>query len=231
MKNYQSITFTATRSTVIADKYVPYALYKQNKAIVEELGGQVVKGNEGFVAQFPTSAKAKAFVNQAVCEMSKKEYNATRKSEPKATTRAKAIAIKARTQVNAPKQGKGKANAEKFITLMDEDGNEYKIPMSALGIVSTKAPAPKKAVNKGKGTTKKATTTPKKASKTTAKAKAVAPTKGKGKSKSCPVDFSKLAGKGRSANKDAALLMRKAGYIDGTTAEYQAVWAEWLKVR
>lgn len=226
MKNYQSITFTATRNTVTADKYVPYALYKQNQAIVEELGGQVCKGNEGFVAQFPTAAKAKAFVSKAVCEMSKKEYNATRKStskastsEPKATAPAKAI---------APKQGKAKAK-ETYITLTDDDGNTYKVPMSALGIVSvpsTKASAPAKA---------KAKATPKTA-KATKKAKAVAPktnavTKGKGKSKSCPVDFSKLAGRGRTANKDAALLMRKAGYTDSTTAEYQAIWAEWLKVR
>lgn len=211
MKNYQSITFTATRSTVIADKYVPYALYKQNKAIVEELGGQVVKGNEGFVAQFPNASKAKAFVKQAVCEMSKKEYNDTRKTvAPKAT-------------VSAPKQGKGKA--EKFITLMDEDGNEYKIPMSALGIVS--APAPKKSKAKATATTKKATTTPKKAT-TTKTAKPVA--KGKGKSKSCGVDFSKLAGKGRAANAKASALINKAGYANNTP-EYMEAWAVWCEVR
>jgi hypothetical protein len=206
----KSINFTATKNTVTADKYVPYALYTQNKAIVEKLGGQVCKGNEGFVAQFPTAAKAKAFVSQAICSMSKKEYNATRKTAPA----PKSIA-------SAPKQGKGKTKAEKFITLMDEDGNEYKIPMSALGIVS--APAPKK--SKAKATTKKATTTKKAVA---PKTKPVA--KGKGKSKSCGVDFSKLAGKGRAANAKASALINKAGYANNTP-EYMAAWAVWCEVR
>lgn len=219
MKNYQSITFTATRNTVTADKYVPYALYTQNKAIVEKLGGQVCKGNEGFVAQFPTAAKAKAFVSQAVCEMSKKEYNATRKSEPKAV----ATAPKARTQVNAPKQGKGKASG--FITLTDDDGNTYKVPMSALGIVST--PATKTT----KGKAKAATAPKKKATTATKKAVATKPVaKGKGKNKSCGVDFSKLAGKGRAANAKASALINKAGYANNTP-EYMAAWAVWCEVR
>jgi hypothetical protein len=47
----------------------------------------------------------------------------------------------------------------------------------------------------------------------------------------CKVDFSKLAGKGRAANKEAAALMRKAGYTNGASDEYKAVWAEWCKVR
>lgn len=147
MANFKAIVFTANKTTVTANKYVPHALYVQNKALVEELGGEVMKGNGGFTAHFPSAVKAKAFISNAVCEMSKKEYNATRKSEPK----------KVVVTANAPKAGKGKSKGA--------------------------------------------------------------------------VDFSKLAGKGRAANKDAALLIRNAGYTDGNSAEYKALWAEWCEVR
>ena len=193
MKNYQSINFTATRNTVTADKYVPYALYVQNKALVEELGGQVCKGNEGFVAQFPNARSAKAFVSKAVCSMSKKEYDKARKTAP------------------APAKPKSSAGKDAYITLTDDNGNTYRVPMSALGI----ATAPKSAEKKAPAT--KVTTPKKKAPKMP-------------KSKACKVDFSKLAGKGRAANQKASALINKAGYANNTP-EYLAAWAVWCEVR
>ena len=198
-RSFRSISFTATRNTVTADKYVPYALYVQNKAIVEELGGQVCKGNEGFVAQFPNASKAKAFVSKAICSMSKKEYNAARKSEPKATTPAP-------KKVAPPKE---KAGKDAYITLTDDNGNTYRVPMSALGI----KPATPKSPVKQASAPKKTTKAPKMP-----------------KSKACKVDFSKLAGKGRAANAKASALINKAGYANNTP-EYMTAWAEWCKVR
>ena len=142
MKN--SINFVATKNIVKANGYVIRALYKENAALVEELGGEVVQGNEVFTAKFPTATKAKAFVSQAVTSISKKEYNASRKTAPK--------------KQPAPK-GKGNSKA-KTITLTDDDGNAYVIPMSAIAkkkTATTKkvAVAPKKTVKqapkKGKG--------------------------------------------------------------------------------
>lgn len=193
------ITFKANKNTVVANTYVAHALYKQNEAIVNELGGEVLRGVGGFKAQFKTSAQAKKFVEQAVTSISKREYNASRKT----TVRAKANTTE--PKASAPKQGKGK-----FITLTDRNGNEYKIPMSALGI--TQAP------KTGKGKKAVAPTTTKKAV-----------TKGKGKSKSA-VDFSKLAGKGRAYNHQAAELIYKTG-CKPNSAEFNKLWAQWVEVR
>ena len=80
MKN--SIVFTQAQDNnkaVVANKYVAHALYKQNEALIETLGGKVIKGVGGFRAEFKTVANAKKFVAQAITEMSKKEYNAARK--------------------------------------------------------------------------------------------------------------------------------------------------------
>lgn len=80
MKN--SIVFTQAQDNnkaVVANKYVAHALYEQNKEIIEKLGGEIVKGVGGFRAEFPTVAKTKKFLGEAITEMSKKEYNAARK--------------------------------------------------------------------------------------------------------------------------------------------------------
>lgn len=135
MKN--SINFVATKNIVKANGYVIRTLYKINAELVEELGGEMVKDNEVFTAKFPTATKAKAFVSQAKTSISKKAYNASRKTEP--------------AKKPAPK-GKGNSKA-KTITLTDDDGNAYVIPMSALKA----QPAPKKtqAPKKGKGNSDK----------------------------------------------------------------------------
>lgn len=204
-KTFNAINFTATRNTVTADKYIPHALYVQNKELVEDLGGQVCKGNEGFVAQFPTTAKAKEFMKVAICSMSKKEYNAARKTIPAPAPKTKAPA--------KPKESAGK---DAYITLTDDNGNTYRVPVSALGITTPKknAVAPKSPVKKAP--------TPKK----TVQQKAPKMPK----SKACKVDFSKLAGKGRAANAKASALINKAGYANNTP-EYMTAWAEWCKVR
>ena len=201
------ITFTQAtdnKKAVVADKYVAYAIYTQNKPIWEALGGTRVEG-EAFRVEFPTQANAKSFIAQAITGMSKKEYNATRKTEPKAKATAPAST-----------KGKAKATAE-FITLTDAKGNTFQVPASLITKVE-----PPKAKGKSKVKADKPTPAP------NAKANKKAPSKTKGNSK---VDFSKLAGKGSAANKEAAALMRKAGITDGTSAEYKAVWAEWCKVR
>lgn len=134
MKN--SINFVATKNIVKANGYVIRTLYKINAELVEELGGEMVKDNEVFTAKFPTATKAKAFVSQAKTSISKKAYDASRKKEP--------------AKKPAPK-GKGN-NKAKTITLTDDNGNAYVIPMSAI----TAKPATKKksAPKKGKGNSK-----------------------------------------------------------------------------
>lgn len=221
MKNAKvnAIVFAQAKDStkaVVANKYVAYALYAQNKALVEALGGEIIKGVDGFRAEFKTAKNAKAFIAQAICEMSAKDYNKARKTEPKAKVEKKAT-------IPAPAKGtkKAKTNGEfKFTTVTDANGNKFTVPTSALEAV--KATAPKKPTST-KGKKDKPTIAPK----STKKAEKVAK-KSKG---NCAVDFSKLAGKGRAANRDAAALMRKAGLVDGTSAEYKAVWAEWCKVR
>lgn len=222
--NTNAIVFAQAKDSakaIVANKYVAHALYAQNKAIVEELGGTLVKGVGGFRAEFKTAKTAKAFIAQAICEMSTKDYAKARKTEPKVKAEKKAT-VPAPTK-KAPKATKGTVKCVEYVTVTMADGSTAKVKRSALTQVDTptkKATAPKK--TKGN----KPTTAPNaKASKSTKKA---TPKKSKG---NCAVDFSKLAGKGRTANKDAAALMRKAGYVDGTTAEYKAIWAEWCKVR
>lgn len=199
--NTNAIVFAqATDNTkaVVANKYVAHALYTQNKPIIEGLGGTLVKGVGGFRAEFKTVKNAKAFIAQAICEMSAKDYTKARKTEPKAVKKA---------TVPAPAKGK---KADDLVTVTLADGTQLQVAKSALGIVE-------KAPRKAKGD--KPTPAP--------NAKAT-PRKAKG---NCPVDFSALAGKGRAANREAAALMRKAGLVDGKSAEYKAVWAEWCKVR
>ena len=198
-----------SKKAVVANKYVAHAIYAQNKALVEALGGEIIKGVDGFRAEFKSEKNAKAFIAKAITHISEKDYNKARKTEPKAVP----VAAKGK---KAPASAKG-AKAVEYVTVTLADGTKAKVLASAL----TQVDEPKKAKAKGKVEAKKPTTAP------SAKAKAE-PRKTKG---TCKVDFSKLAGKGSAANKEAAALMRKAGIVDGTSAEYKAVWAEWCKVR
>ena len=223
--NTNAIVFAQAKDSkkaVVSNKYVAHAVYTQNKAIIEALGGEIIKGVDGFRAEFKSEKKAKDFIAQAITHISTKDYNKARKTEPKATAPASVKASK-KASVPAPKKAKGKTEF-KFTTVTDADGNTFVVPTSALEPV--KATAPKKSA-KGKAKADKPTKAPAKASKSV-KAEKSAPRKTKG---NCKVDFSKLAGKGSAANKEAAALMRKAGITDGTSAEYKAVWAEWCKVR
>ena len=82
MTNFTPITFAQDKSNtkvVVADRYVPHALYVANKAIIESLGGTILKGVGGFKAEFAKVADAKSFVKQAITSVSEEEYNSTRK--------------------------------------------------------------------------------------------------------------------------------------------------------
>jgi hypothetical protein len=253
--NTNAIVFAQAQDStkaVVANKYVAHTLYAQNKALVEALGGEVIKGVDGFRAEFKTVKNAKAFIAQAITSVSKSEYNKARKTEPKKVEPKKAT-------VPAPAKGAKKATKKAEENTMLIGGKLYAMTESEDGFVLTPIEAPKKAKGKSKTedkgfrfervtdkkgntklidtradeptkktTAKKAKGNAKPTTAPNAKAKEAEPKKSKG---NCKVDFSKLAGKGRAANKDAAALMRKAGLVDGTSAEYKAVWAEWCKVR
>lgn len=119
---------------VTANKYVAHALYTQNKALVESLGGTLVKGVGGFRAEFKTVANAKAFIAQAITHMDADAYNKARKTEPKAKAEKKAT-------VPAPTKAKGKKTDLVTVTL--SDGTQLQVKASALGI-KTEAKAPRK---------------------------------------------------------------------------------------
>lgn len=220
--NTNAIVFAQAKDNtkaVVANKYVAHALYTQNKALIEQLGGTLVKGVGGFRAEFKSVANAKKFIATAITHINASDYAKARKTEPKAKVEKKAT-------VSAPTKAKGKANDLVTVTLAD--GTKLQVAKSALGIAEK---APRKAKGDVKPTTAPKSAPNAKASKS-AKAKtetkAKAPKKAKG---NCPVDFSALSGKGKSANKEAAALMRAAGLTDGKSDEYKAVWAEWCKVR
>ena len=101
------LQFKANKNTVTANAYVPHVMYKSNEAIVEKLGGTIVKGAGLFTAEFPNAAKAKAFVEQAVTSISKREYNASRKSEPKVAEKPTVAKGKGKSQKQAVTKGKG----------------------------------------------------------------------------------------------------------------------------
>ena len=215
--NANAIVFAQAQDSakaVVANKYVAYALYTQNKALVEALGGEIIKGVDGFRAEFKTAKNAKAFIAQAITEMSEKDYAKARKTTPKTAPK---VAVPATAKGT---KAKGKKAVE-YVTVHLADGTPLQV--KARDLIPVKATAPKKS----KAKADKPTTAPNAKASKSVKAKAE-PKKSKG---NCKVDFSKLAGKGRAANKDAAALMRKAGLVDGTSAEYKAVWAEWCKVR
>ena len=212
MKNTNAIVFAQAKDNnkaVVANKYVAHALYTQNKALVEQLGGTLVKGVGGFRAEFKTVKNAKDFIAQAITHIDEADYAKARKTAPKAKAEKKAT--------SAPAKAKGKVDELVEVTLAD--GTKVQVKASALGIKAEKAP------RKSKGNAKP-TTAPN--AKAEPKAEKSAPRKAKGNGK---VDFSALAGKGKAANKEAAALMREAGITDGKSDEYKAVWAEWCKVR
>ena len=214
--NAQAIVFAQAQDNakaVVANKYVAHAIYAQNKALVESLGGSIMKGVGGFRAEFKSVKAAKDFIAQAVTHIDADAYNKARKSEPKAKAEPKS------KKATAPAPAKGK-KADDLITVTLSDGTQLQVKASALGI-KTEAKAPRKS----KGA--KAAVAPTPAPNAKAEKKP-APRKSKGNGK---VDFSALAGKGRAANKEAAALMRAAGLTDGKSEEYKAVWAEWCKVR
>jgi hypothetical protein len=125
------IVFTQAQDNnkaVVANKYVAHALYEQNKAIIEKLGGVIVKGVGGFRAEFKTVANAKKFIDQAITEMSKKEYNATRKpaegnKKPKTATKGNDKSPKGNKK--STRKGKGDVAPTKAVT---EEVKETKKP-------------------------------------------------------------------------------------------------------
>lgn len=232
------ITFTQVKNTVTADRYVPYALYTQNTAIVAELGGEMVKGVGEFRAKFAKVADAKAFVERAVTHISKREYNAARKTEPKAP--AKSTTTKATN-------GKGASTrkpAVEYVTVTDPDGLTYKVPKSALapakgkgshkpmsgrvGVESEQALL-LEAKGKGKGAKGKGVSKPTQAK--TTKTEQVAPKRTR-KAKGNDFDFTAIKGADNKAkNKALHQALVKMGLADSRTAEYQAVWSArpWAK--
>ena len=217
--NTNAITFTQAKDNskaVVSNKYVAHALYTQNKALIESLGGTLVKGVGGFRAEFTTVANAKKFIATAITHIDAEDYAKARKTEPKAKAEPKKVA-------STPTKAKGNKAVE-YVTVTLSDGTPVKVKKSDLMPMDE----PKKATTKGKAKADKPTTAPNAKAKAEPKAEKSAPRKAKGNSK---VDFSALAGKGKSANKEAAALMRTAGITDGKSEEYKAVWAEWCKVR
>lgn len=165
------ITFTqatGNKKVVKANRYVAYALYTQNQPIWEALGGVRVEGEKTLTIQFPTVAKAQAFISQAITSVSKKEYNATRKTEPKA---------KATKKATVPAPAKGKTET-KLVTVTLADGTKLRVKESDL------MPMDKTAKAKGK----KPTTAPS----TKAKATETKPTKAKGNTKTLTPEQAKM---------------------------------------
>ena len=171
--NTNAIVFAQTSDNakaVTANKYVAHALYAQNKALVEALGGTLVKGVGGFRAEFKTVANAKKFVATAITHIDAEDYAKARKTEPKAKAEPKAKKV-------APATAKGK-KADDLVTVTLADGTELQVKASALGIATEPKKAPRKSKGEVKPTTAPKSTTNAKASK---KAEKVAtPKKAKG---------------------------------------------------
>ncbi len=135
-KTIATITFAQAKDNtkvVTANKYVAHALYTQNKALVESLGGTVLKGVGGFQAEFKTVANAKKFVATAITHIDAEDYAKARKTEPKA-------------KKTAPATAKGK-KTDALVTVTLADGTQLQVKASALGI-SEKAPRKAKGADK-----------------------------------------------------------------------------------
>lgn len=138
--NTNAITFAQASDNakaVIADRYVAHALYTQNKAIAESLGGTIVKGVGGFRAEFKSAKNAKEFIAKAITHMDADDYAKARKTEPKAKAEPKS---KAKT--STPTKAKGK-KTDDLVTVTLSDGTELQVKASALGI-KTESKAPRK---------------------------------------------------------------------------------------
>lgn len=136
MKKTMAIVFAQAQNNakvVTANKYVAHALYTQNKALVESLGGTILKGVGGFKAEFKTVANAKKFVATAITHIDAEDYAKARKTEPKAKTEKK---------TSAPTKAKGK-KTDDLVTVTLADGTQLQVKASALGI-KTEAKAPRK---------------------------------------------------------------------------------------
>lgn len=173
--NAQAIVFAQDKDNskvVTANKYVAHALYTQNKALVESLGGTVLKGVGGFKAEFKTEKNAKKFVATAITHIDADDYAKARKTEPKAKAEPKPKKV-----ASTPTKAKGK-KTDDLVTVTLSDGTQLQVKASALGIKTE----PKKAPRKSKGDAP--TTAPNaKADKPT---KAKAPTKSKGNAELTP---------------------------------------------
>lgn len=112
-----------SKKAVVANRYVAHALYTQNKALVEELGGTVIKGVGGFRAEFTTAKTAKNFIAQAITNINADDYAKARKTEPKA---------------DKPTKTKGK-KVDDLVEVTLPDGTKTKVKASVLGI-EPKAP-------------------------------------------------------------------------------------------
>lgn len=139
-----------SKKAVVANRYVAHALYTQNKTLVEELGGTVLKSVGGFRAEFTTEKNAKKFIKTAITHIDTDDYAKARKTEPKA---------------DKPTKTKGK-KVDDLVEVTLPDGTKAKVKASVLGI-EPKAP------RKSKGD--KPTTAPNAKAK-----KAVTPKKAKG---------------------------------------------------
>ena len=108
MTNFTPINFTladGNNKIVVADRYVAHDIYVRNKAIVESLGGTMLKGVGGFKAEFPKVANAKSFLKKAITSISAEEYQATRKAK-EADEGSKSM----KESKSESKQAKGKGN-------------------------------------------------------------------------------------------------------------------------
>ena len=160
---------------VTANKYVAYALYTQNKALVEQLGGTLVKGVGGFRAEFKTVANAKKFIATAITHIDAEDYAKARKTEPKAKAEPK-------TKKVAPATAKGK-KADDLVTVTLAGGTQLQVKASALGM----ATEPKKAPRKSKGDAKPTPAPNAKASKSVkTEPKKATPKKAKGNAELTP---------------------------------------------
>jgi hypothetical protein len=170
MKKTNAIVFAQDKKTVVATRngnecYLAHAVYEANKALIEELGGTRRVGVKYFCVDFPSVKKATAFVEEGIVEIGKKEYNATRKAKGNKNS-------KSASEGNKKPTSKAKGNKKSdIVTLVDAEGNEYKVPASALAQV-------KKPARKAKGDvapTKSATKVSKETKKPARKSKGNAP--------------------------------------------------------
>jgi hypothetical protein len=154
MTNFTPINFTLAKDSktiVVADRYVAHDLYVRNQAIVESLGGTVLKGVGGFKAEFTKSANAKKFIAQAITSVSEDEYKANRKpkveetkeSKPKTEGKGNGKSEKGSKKSKARK-GKGNDTPTKAAT----EASEVKVEVQATKMELT--PSAQKALDKMK---------------------------------------------------------------------------------